>query len=132
MSTFTNFTVTVPFADFSVENWKALVRNSTNPENTSWDEVEMLMLQNVHWSTTHTLKNYIDQVLNGAINHYNGALTTVYNRIAILEAEVTHLQRELTRLPRGNITSKAKVPELPTFAGSENKMHLHDWLSQIV
>jgi len=59
-------------------------------------------------------------------------LTTVYNRIAILEAEVTRLQRELTRLPRGNITSKAKVPELPTFAGSENKMHLHDWLSQIV
>jgi len=92
----------------------------------------MLILRNIHWSTTHTLKNYIDQVLNGAINHYNGALTTVYNRIAILEAEVTRLQRELTRLPRGNITSKAKVPELPTFAGSENKMHLHDWLSQIV
>jgi len=23
------------------------------------------------------------------------------------------------------------VPEPPTFAGSENKMHLHDWLSQI-
>jgi len=70
-------------------------------------------------------------VLNGAINHYNGALTTTYNRIATLEAEVTHLQRELTRLPRGNIASKAKVPEPPTFAGSENKMHLYDWLSQI-
>jgi len=86
----------------------------------------MLILQNAHWGTTHTLKNYINQVLNGAINHYNGALTTVYNRIAILEAEVTRLQRELTRLSRGNITSKAKVPELPTFTGSENKMHLHD------
>jgi len=23
------------------------------------------------------------------------------------------------------------VPELPTFSGSENKIHLHDWLSQI-
>jgi len=23
------------------------------------------------------------------------------------------------------------VPEPPTFAGSENKIHLHDWLSQI-
>ena len=131
MSTFTNFTVTVPFADFSVENWKALVRNSTNPENTSWDEVEMLMLQNVHWGTTHTLKNYVDQVLNEAINHYNSALTTAYNRIATLEAEVTYLQEELTRLRGGNIASKAKVPESPTFAGSENKMHLHDWLSQI-
>jgi len=65
-------------------------------------------------------------VLNGAINHYNGALTTTYNRIATLETKVTCLQGELTRFPRENITSKAKVPEPPTFAGSENKMHLHD------
>ena len=121
MSTFTNFTVTVPFA----ENQKALVRNSTNPKSTSWDEVEMLMLQNAHRGTTHILKNYVDQVLNGAINQYNGALTTAYNRIATLEAEVTHLQGELTRLPEGNITSKAKVLEPPTFAGSKNKMHLY-------
>jgi len=48
-----------------------------------------------------------------------------------LETEVTRLWKELTRLPGGNITSKAKVPEPPTFVGSENKMHLHDWLSQI-
>jgi len=52
----------------------------------------MLMLQNTHWGTTHTLKNYVDQVLNGAINHYNGTLSTAYNKIATLEAEVTHLQ----------------------------------------
>jgi len=58
-------------------------------------------------------------------------LTSAYNRIATLEAEVTCLQEELTRLPGGNIASKAKVPEPPTFAGSENKMQLHDWLSQI-
>jgi len=67
MSTFTNFTITVPFADFSTENWEALVRDSTNPENTFWNEVEMLMLQNAHQGTTHTLKNYVDQVLNRAI-----------------------------------------------------------------
>jgi len=70
-------------------------------------------------------------VLNGAINHYNGALTTAYNRIDALEIEVNRLWGELTRLPGGNIASKAKVPKPPTFAGSENKMHLHDWLSQI-
>jgi len=126
MSTFTNFTITVPFTDFSTENWEALVRDSTNPKNTSWDEVEMLMLQNAHRGTTHTLKNYVDQVLNRAINHYNSALTTVYNRIASLEAEVTCLQGALLALPGRNITSKAKVPEPPTFVGSENKMHLHD------
>jgi len=70
-------------------------------------------------------------VLNGAINHYNGALAIAYNKIDALEAEVTRLQGELTRLPGGNIASKAKIPEPPTFADSENKMHLHDWLSQI-
>ena len=70
-------------------------------------------------------------MLNRAINYYNGVLTTTYNRIATLEAEVTHLQEELTRLSRGNIVSKTKVLEPPTFAGSENKMHLHNWLSQI-
>ena len=89
------------------------------------------MLQNVHQGTSLLLKNYIDQVLNGVINYYNSVLTTTYNRIVTLETEVTYLWEELTRLPGGNIVSKTKVPELPTFAGSENKMHLHDWLSQI-
>ena len=125
MSTFTNFTITVSFADFSTENWEALVRDSTNPKNTSWDEVEMLILRNVYRGTTYTLKNYVDQVLNRAINHYNGALTTTYNRIATLEAEVTHLQEELTRLPGGNIASKAKVPEPPTFAGCHMTENTH-------
>jgi len=70
-------------------------------------------------------------VLNRAINPYNSTLTTTYNRIATLEAEVTHFQKELTKLSEGNIVSKTKVLEPPTFAGSKNKMHLYDWLSQI-
>ena len=45
----------------------------------------------------------MDQVLNGAINYYNSTLTTAYNRIASLEAEVTYLWGELTRFPRENI-----------------------------
>jgi len=89
------------------------------------------ILQNAHRGTIHTLKNYIDQILSGAIDHYNNALIMAYNRIANLEGQVAHLQGELTRLPGGNVASKAKVLELPTFAGSENKMQLHDWLSQI-
>jgi len=48
MSNFTNFTVTILFTDFSAENWEALVRNSTNSENISWDEIEILMLQNTY------------------------------------------------------------------------------------
>jgi len=129
MSTFNNFTTTVFFSDFSAENWNVLVKNGISTEYMPWDETEIQMLQNAHQGTSLLLKNYIDQVLNGAINHYNSALTTAYNRIATSEAEVIYLQRELTRLPRENIASKTKVPEPPTFAGSENKMHLHDWLS---
>ena len=70
-------------------------------------------------------------MLNKAINYYNSTLTTAYNRIATLEAEIICFQGELTKLSRGNITSKAKVPELLTFAGSENKMQLHNQLNQI-
>ena len=47
----------------------------------------------MHQSTTLTLKNHVDQILNGAINHYNGVLTTTYNKIATLETEVTYLCR---------------------------------------
>ena len=55
----------------------------------------------------------------------------VYNRIATLETKVICLWEELSRFPRENVASKTKVPEPPTFASSENKMQLHDWLSQI-
>jgi len=129
MSTFNNFTTTVSFSDFSAENWDALVKDGISAERMPWDETEIQMLRNTHQGTSLLLKNYIDQVLNGAINHYNSTLTTAYNRITTLEAEVICLQRELTRLPGGNIASKTKVPEPPTFVGSENKIHLHDWLS---
>jgi len=45
----------------------------------------------------------VDQVLNGAINYYNSTLTTAYNRITSLEAEVTCLWEKLIRFPKGNI-----------------------------
>jgi len=91
MSTFNNFTTTVFFSDFSAKNWDTLVRNGISAEHMPWNETEIQMLQNVHQGTSLLLKNYIDQVLNRAINHYNGTLTTAYNRIATLEAEVTYL-----------------------------------------
>jgi len=111
MSTFNNFTTTVSFSDFSAENWDALVKDGISTEYMPWDETKIQMLQNMYQGTSLLLKNYINQVLNGAINHYNSVLTTAYNKIATLEVEVIHLQKELTRLPGGNITSKTKVPE---------------------
>ena len=131
MSTFNNFTTTVFFSNFSTENQNALVKDGISAEYMLWNKTEIQMLQNTYQGTSLLLKNYIDQVLNRAINHYNSTLTTAYNRITTLEAEVTCLQKELTRLPRGNIAFKTKVPEPPTFTDSENKIYLHDWLSQI-
>ena len=79
MSTFNNFTTTVFFNDFSTENQDMFVKDGISTKHMLWDETEIQMLQNVHQKTSLLLKNYINQVLNGAINHYNGALTTVYN-----------------------------------------------------
>ena len=104
MSTFNNFTTTVSFSDFSAENWDVLVKDGISAEYMPWDETEIQML----W-------NYIDQVFNGAINHYNGALTTTYNRIAALEAEVTCLWGELTRLSGGNIVSQLYYGPVVTY-----------------
>ena len=93
MSTFNNFITTVSFSDFSAENWDALVKDGISAEHMPWDETEIQILWNMHQSTTLTLKNHVDQILNRAINHYNGVLTTTYNKIATLETEVTYLCR---------------------------------------
>jgi len=91
MSTFNNFTTTVSFSDFSAKNWDMLVKDGISAEHMPWDKTEIQILQNTYQRTSLLLKNYIDQVLNRAINHYNSALTTTYNRITTLEAEVIYL-----------------------------------------
>ena len=74
-----------------------------------WDETKIQMLQNTHQETSLLLKNYIDQVLNGAINHYNSALTTVYNRIATLEIEVMlSLSLDDSRTTRGECLGRTR------------------------
>jgi len=74
MSTCNNFTATIPLTDYSAENWEALVRDGVSAESTNFDKVEMRMLRNAHLGTSHVLKSYIDSVLNGAINYYNGVM----------------------------------------------------------
>ena len=87
MLTYNNFTAAISLADYSAETWEALVRDGVSTEATNFDEVEMRMLRNTHMGISHVLKSYIDQILNGAINYYNVALTTAYNKIAVLEAQ---------------------------------------------
>jgi len=86
MLTYNNFTATVPLANYSAETWETLIRDGIPAESTNFEEVEIRMLRNAHLGTSHVLKSYIDSVLNAAVNHYNGTLTTAYNKIAALEA----------------------------------------------
>jgi len=79
-------------------------------------------MRNAYQATTHMIKSYVDQMMSNMINHYNGVLTTAYNKIAILEVQNMQLQAELTSLSESSTIAKTKVSEPPIFAGSENKM----------
>ena len=122
MLTFNNFATNFNITDFTTTTWEQLVRDGINPENTNWGNLEIKMMRNAHQTTTHMIKSYVDQMISNIINYYNSALTTAYNKIAILEAQNVWLQAELTSLLESSTITKTKVPEPPTFAGSENKM----------
>ena len=68
-----------------------LVRDGINLENTNWGNLEINMMRNSHQVTTHIIKSYVDQMMSNMINYYNGALTTAYNKIAILEVQNVQL-----------------------------------------
>ena len=129
MSTFNNFATNFNITDFAATIWKQLVRDGIKTENTNWGNLEIRIIRNTHQVTTHMIKSYVDQMMRNMINHYNGALTTAYNKIAILEVQNVQLQAELISLPENNTIVKTKVPEPPTFSGSESKMQLNDWLN---
>ena len=86
MSTFNNFATNFNITDFAATTWEQLVRDGINPENTNWRNLEIKMMRNAHQATTYMIKSYVDQMMSNMINHYNGALTIAYNKIAILEA----------------------------------------------
>ncbi|KAJ3577041.1 hypothetical protein NP233_g61 [Leucocoprinus birnbaumii] len=144
MSNYTPFVPPNTLDEYDLNTWAPNLTQEVNLENIGWTEASMVnrcrVFHNAHTMTIQTVKTYIDNVVTNLNNHYNQALGTAYNRIAILEEElvaaitqVRNCQNELNRLPVSinNGVGKTKVPEPPTFAGSENKMHLEDWLNQV-
>ena len=144
MSTFIPFTAPNTLNDFVLAEWEAQLVANVNLENLGWDESnssdEKTIFHNAHQLTTALVKRYVDHVVVNLTNHYNSALTEAYNRIALLstqlvaaQAQVQRCQSEVDRLPvhMNEGVGKTRVPEPPTFAGSENKMHLQDWLNQM-
>jgi len=49
MSTYNNFTTSIPLTDFTAKNWEALVRDGVNLEQSQFDKTEIKMLWNAHW-----------------------------------------------------------------------------------
>ena len=129
MLIFNNVTTNFNITDFAVTTWKQLVRSGINLENTNWRNLEIKIIRNAHQATTYMIKSYVNQMMSNMINHYISALTTAYNKIAILEVQNVQLQVELINLSESNTIVKTKVSELPTFSGLESKMQLNDWLN---
>ena len=60
MLIYNNFTTSIPFANFTAENWKVCVRDRVNPKHNSFDKFKIRILQNVHQETIYIFKNYIN------------------------------------------------------------------------
>ena len=82
--TFNNFATNFNITNFATTTLKQL---GINLENTTWRNLEIKIMRNTHLATTHMIKSYINQIISNIINYYNSALTTVYNKIAILEVQ---------------------------------------------
>jgi hypothetical protein len=138
----------VEFPEYDETEWGNQIAQNVNfallnlPEITNQNAIGQL-LRNVHETDTETMKTYLDENVEALAAHYNTALDIAYSRIAILEARlsalqglearVNVLQSQIDRIPADTNAgvAKTKIPEPPTYAGSENKMQLEDWLNQM-
>jgi len=103
---------------------------------------------NAHETTTATVKNYIDLNITGITEFMNETFTTTIHTQEALKEEVKSLRQivetqaellwaykaQLDRLPADSGAGSfrgLKVPEPPTFSGTDNKMSLEDWMNQV-
>lgn len=159
MAPYQAYTPTVVFADVPVQDWAHAVSNNVNMTQLGWNadasRVEAgKLFHNAHLTTAHVVKNYVDEHVVGLNHHVGQALQAAFEnndehegRLMLLEDKVRSLealvttQAELLRLYKtqmdqipadaGRGVSRTKVPDPPTFSGSDNKMNLEDWLNQL-
>ncbi|KAJ7582419.1 hypothetical protein C8J56DRAFT_792592 [Mycena floridula] len=119
------------------------------------------LLRNVHTIAASTAKESADNHIRGITSHMNSEIGRAYQNTEMLHGQVQELKHntemlqgqvqdlkslvemqrsllesykaQMDRLPADAGTSirGLKVPEPPTFSGSDNKLTLNDWLNQI-
>ncbi|KAF5392079.1 hypothetical protein D9757_003370 [Collybiopsis confluens] len=136
-----------------VQNWDTKVTNNVNMEAigfTTHEQVNQfgLLFRNAHETTIETVKNYVDNHMGESTEHMNEAFDVIYKSHEALKEEVKNLrqiietQAELLKAYKSQIDKLPadagsgslrglKVPEPPTFSGTDNKMSLEDWVNQV-
>src|SRR5579875_3088883 len=149
MTSYTPYTPSTEIAD--VTSWAEYVTQEVDMTaiGFSTDEQRSQMgklLCNAHEATTATVKNYIDSHIGGISDSMNESFVVIYESHKALKEEVKSLRQivefqgellqayknQLDKLPAdvgsGSFRS-LKIPEPPTFSGTDNKMTLEDWLN---
>src|SRR5579875_1662444 len=149
---YTPYTPNVVLVD-DIHNWSQQIAenvdlNAIGFGSQGQQEHMALLLRNAHEFTTSCIKNYIDQHMGGIIDFmnekfnerqhtHNALMEEVRNLRQIVETQAELLRAYKSQLDKLPADSGAgpfrgpKVPEPPTFSGTDNKMSLEDWLNQV-
>jgi hypothetical protein len=142
-----------------VQNWDQHISNGVNFSNLGFNSTAQLdtlakLFRNAHLTTAATVKNYVDQHVEGLSDKINAefpvteqVFNTIRDRIGSLEGEVSTLRQlvttqaellqsykaQLDRIPAetGGSGKITKYSEPPVFSGSDNKMTLEEWLNHV-
>jgi hypothetical protein len=150
MSEFNNYIPEVTLQD--VQNWGESVTHNVNLELLGFEETPQrnqlgALLRNAHEVTAATMQNYVDKHVHQMADWMNENMGTAYTSIVHLQQQVNALEKlvdtqkqllqsykaQLDRIPAdaGSGPKSSKIPDPPTFSGSDNKMNLDDWLNQV-
>lgn len=143
-----NFASTAEYANR--EQWNTEVAAGVNMADlgyTNNDEINGIsqLLYNTHLATIQSLTQTVTSPM---ANHFNTAMNAVFQRLALLETQNQALQAvqnshtellraykaQLDRIPADVGTGggrQPKQPDPPTFAGSDNKQNLEEWINHV-
>ncbi|THU85231.1 hypothetical protein K435DRAFT_806078 [Dendrothele bispora CBS 962.96] len=135
-----------------INNWDEQVSRNIDMEALGFSTPEerkqlRILLRKAHEVTIATAKNYVDNHIDEFSTWMNEALDTAFKNNSQLQQQIATLEKlvdsqrellqsykvQLDRIPAdaGSGHKASKIPDPPTFSGSDNKMTLEDWLNQV-
>jgi hypothetical protein len=137
----------------NVNNWAERVSHDVDMSTIGFgtaaqQEQVTKLFYNAHETTSATMMAYTDQHIGGITNWMNEAFEGSAKATTVLQDEIKSLrqivetQAELLRAYKAQLDKLPadagagpfrgpKVPEPPTFSGTDNKMSLEDWFNQV-